>query len=414
MRRRVIPVLAVLVAAAGSLVLAAAPASAVGPPPAGCGSDSGCSIEVGSGVAITGSTGADNGVYFPPPPCIGVPFGDAYTGSAKILSEYGDTNPVATPTPTPSASMATPSAPASASGGASSSPTALYTTPAADASTTPPPAAPVLTAAEQQEVNKANILKSTSPKPSGEWYEIYRNPYATQAVSERCLSLPTYLWVPQDSDLLQVDGLDIPVRTLADLAFNQLNTAKLVQVTLDPAGKSDTNLPTFVDAQLQPPPRGILAVTAGGDPFVYATAETRDGVAATVYARMTSLTINTEPTNANPGTTNAKIWDQSRCSVVHQGNDGPTSYALGSRYSKSAMAQTGAGQAIDCGVTYTAPGTYDLTVSISWTACWAPGTYTGNGLPARCKAVPGAQNLAPTTSAPTPVVVRDIKSVNNS
>lgn len=250
-------------------------------------------------------------------------------------------------------------------------------------------------------------MKSTNPEPSGEWYEIYRNPDATQAVSERCLSLPTYLWVPQDSDLLQVDGLDIPVRTLADLAFNQLNTAQLGQVKLDPAGKSDTNLPTFVDAQLQPPPRGILAVTAGGDPFVYATAETRDGVAATVYARMTSLTIN-------PGTANAKIWDQSRCSVVHPGDDGPTSYALGWRYSKSAMAQTGAGQAIDCGVTYTAPGTYDLTVSISWTACSAPGVYTGNGLPAGCKAVPGAQDLAPTTSAPTPVAVRDIKSVNNS
>jgi hypothetical protein len=411
MRHRVILGVAVFAAAAGSLVLGAAPASAVGPPPAVCASDSSCLVELNYNVTYAGSTGGDNGVVFPPPPCIGVPFGDAYDGSQKILSEYGDTSPVAspTPTPTPSASASAspaPSGSASASGGPSPSPTALFTSPAADPATSSPPAAPALTAAEQQVVNRAKSLESTNPEPSGEWYQIDQDPAATQAASQKCLTLPAYLWVPGGSNLLRVDGLNVPVETLADLAFNQLNTAQLGHVTLDPTGASDTNLPTFVDAQLQSPVRGILSVTPGGDPFVYATAETPDGEAATVYARMTSLTIN-------PGTANATVWDQSRCSVVHPGDNGPTSYALGSRYSTAAMAQVGAGQAIDCGVTYTSPGTYGLTVSISWKACWAPGQYTGNGLPAVCRAVPGAQELAPTTSAPDQVTVREIQSVNN-
>jgi hypothetical protein len=46
-----------------------------------------------------------------------------------------------------------------------------------------------------------------------------------------------------------------------------------------------------------------------------------------------------------------------------------TTARLGSRYSKDAMSQVGAGQQIDCGVTYTAPGTYGLTANITWDAC---------------------------------------------
>jgi hypothetical protein len=406
MRHRVIPVLAGFAAAAGALVLAAAPASAaITPPPAYCTNDSSCLVELNYQVTYSGSTGGDNGVAFPPPPCIGVPYGDAYDGSKKILSEYGDDNPVPASSPTPAPSVTSPTPSASVSGTASPSPTALYTSPAADAGTTPPAAPVQLTAAEQQIFNQAKSLYSTTPEPAGEWYQIDKNPAATAAAAGKCATLPAYLWVAGGSDVLRLDGLNVPVETLADLAFNQLTTARLGQVALNPAGPSDTNLPTFVDAQLTPPVRGILAVTPDGDPFVYATAATPDGEAATVYARMTSLTFN-------PGTTNAKIYDLSRCSVVHQGDDGLTSYALGSRYSTAQMAQAGAGQAIDCGVTYTAPGTYDLTASISWKACWAPGLYTGNGLPAVCKAVPGAQDLAPTTSAPAQITVREIQSDN--
>ena len=58
--------------------------------------------------------------------------------------------------------------------------------------------------------------------------------------------------------------------------------------------------------------------------------------------------------------------------MAHLSADGHT-YILGSRYSPAEMAKVGVGQQIDCGVTYTAPGTYGLTVSVTWNACWARG-----------------------------------------
>jgi hypothetical protein len=86
---------------------------------------------------------------------------------------------------------------------------------------------------------------------------------------------------------------------------------------------------------------------------------------------------------------------------------------LGSRYSAAEMRQVGVGQQIDCGVTYTAPGTYALSVSVTWDACWARGLATAGGPPAKCKRVPGAAGLAASTSPPHQVAVREIQSVNN-
>jgi hypothetical protein len=64
---------------------------------------------------------------------------------------------------------------------------------------------------------------------------------------------------------------------------------------------------------------------------------------------------------------------------------------LGSRYSADAMASVGVGQQIDCGVTYTAPGTYNLTANVTWNAYWAKGQATPGGPPANCiQPVPGA------------------------
>ena len=74
----------------------------------------------------------------------------------------------------------------------------------------------------------------------------------------------------------------------------------LAAVTLNPKGTSDTNLPTFVDVGLRPPVSGVLSVTADGDPYVWATAATPDGEAATVWAWVTGLTINPGTTNATP------------------------------------------------------------------------------------------------------------------
>jgi len=445
MRHRVTTVAAVLAAAASSLMLAAAPASAAdGSGPADCVSDSSCLVFLSSGVTFTGSTGGDNGVYVPPPPCIGVAIGDATVGSTKIINAY-DPNytPPSTSSPTPSASPTAVSAsptPASASpsasggvsptasdasptasgvspttsddaltvSGASASPSVLYASLDADISTTSLTADPSgLTSTEQGVLDQAEQILATSPPPAGEWYQITQDPAATAASSARCLTLPPYLWVAGGSDVLKKYGLNIPLETLADLAFNQLTTAGLSEPALNPVQTSDTNLPTFVDVKLQAPARGTLAETTGDDPFVYATAETENGRAATVYAEMTKLTINSGASDAADATVN----DLPECSVVHEDADGLLD-ELGSVYTAAQMAEVGAGGKADCGVTYTAPGTYQLTVSIAWKACWAPGLVSQAGPPAGCKAVPGATDLAPTTSQPATVTVREIQSVN--
>src|SRR5262249_42174258 len=158
------------------------------------------------------------------------------------------------------------------------------------------------------------------------------------------------------------------------------------------------------DVTLQQPARGVLSVTPKGTPYVYATAEAPDGHAATVWATVTGLTVN-------PGTASATTYDQPRCQVAHLSANGH-SFILGSRYTSGGMTRVAAAQPIDCGVTYTAPGTYNLTMSVTWNACWTLGFATAGGPPATgCQPVPGSANLAPSTSAPVQVSVRDIQSV---
>ena len=94
---------------------------------------------------------------------------------------------------------------------------------------------------------------------------------------------------------LHVAGLNIPAETLAGLAYSQLTTAGLGEVTLDPQGANDTNLPTFVDVTLRQPRRGVLEATTKGVPYVWATAETPAGEAATVYAWVTAWPSPREP-----------------------------------------------------------------------------------------------------------------------
>jgi hypothetical protein len=404
---RFISVFAALGLAAGSLALLAAPASAAdGPPEVGCTTGSSCMVELNYEVTYTGSSGGHNGVVIKPPPCIGVPIGDAHTGSQAIISLYSNTAPVAQPSsasPAPSASdgSSSPTAPASPTVPASSTAPASPTASMSTASTT----ALVLSGQQQQILNQANQLVGSNPITPGEWYQISGNPYATATAQQRCTNLPPYIWVAGDNNTLRVNGLNIPPETLAALAFSQLSTAQLATVTLNPKGASDTNLPTFVDVGLRAPVRGVLSITADGDPYVWATAATPDGEAATVWAWVTGLSIN-------PGTTNATTFNQQRCSTAHLSTNGHT-LMLGSRYSAAEMAQVGAGQQIDCGVTYTAPGTYGLSASVTWNACWARGLAKAGGPPANCKPVPGAANLAASTSPPHQVAVREIQSVNN-
>jgi len=53
----------------------------------------------------------------------------------------------------------------------------------------------------------------------------------------------------------------------------------------------------------------------------------------------------------------------------------------------------------------------DAPANVTWDACWAKGQATQGGPPANCKPVPGAGGLAPSTTQPVQVKVRDIQSV---
>lgn len=401
MRHRLVPVLAAFAAVTAAALYAAGPASAAdGPPVVGCITGSSCMIELNYYVTYSGSSGGSNGVVVTPPPCIAVPVGDAHTGSQIIISLYDTTVPV--PPPTTAPATATPSGSATATGTASP--------PASVTPTQPPPttasAAPNLTPVEQAILAKAKTLVNSNPITPGEWYQIAADPYATATASQVCSNLPPYVWA-DGGKLPVLHGLHIPTRTLAELAYSQLKTPSLGEVKLNPLGTSDTNLPTFVDVVLNPPLLGVLALTTAGNPYVYATAVAPDGTAATVYAVATGL-------NIDPGTStaNATTYNVPQCSVAQPDGTSHNAYVLGSRDVAKA-GSFGAGQPIDCGVTYTAPGSYGLTVSVGWSACWARGTVNAGGPPANCNPnIPGAGGLQDSTTGAVPVKVREIQSVN--
>lgn len=370
-------------ALASALLLAVPASAASGPPVVGCITGSSCIIEINYYVTYSGSSGGGNGVVVTPPPCIAVPVGDAHTGSQIIISLYDTTAPV------PVATTASASTPASA-------------TPTSPAPATQ--AAPDLTPTQQAILNLAKQLVNSNPITPGEWYQIATDPYATAAASQVCANLPPYVWAG-NGKVPVLHGLHIPTRTLAELAYSQLTTPSLGALRLNPRGTSDTNLPTFIDAVLNPPARGFIALTTQGNPYVYATAAAPDGTAATVYAVATGL-------NINAGTSSANTYDVPQCSVAQPDGKNNGTYILGSRDVTSA-GSFGAGQPIDCGVTYTAPGSFQLNASVGWSACWAPGTAAPGGPPANCNPnFPGAAGLQDSTTGPVTVSVREIQSVN--
>jgi uncharacterized RmlC-like cupin family protein len=241
--------------------------------------------------------------------------------------------------------------------------------------------------------------------PAGEWYEVVRTTPADQA---QCNKLPLYIWQPGTGDsAILAAGLPVPPGSLAALLYRQLNLPQISKVVLSPLGTSDTNLPTSVQVALAQGVGSPIFVNQQGKPYVVATADTGLG-AATVWATVDSLTIT-------PGASaNAKVFnDPTLCVEAHPGPDGNT-FMLGSRLTTQAIAAVGPGGSIDCGVTYYAPGSYNLTVSVNWKACWIAGPPTAGGPPKQgCKPVPGAQALQPSNSGPVQVNVRDIQSVNN-
>jgi hypothetical protein len=400
--------------AAALLVATPAPARAAdGPPVVGCTTGSSCFVQLNYYIQYTGSSGGNNGVTVPPPRCIAVPVGDAHSGSQLIIGLYGTTAP-APPTTTP-----TPTASATATGTASATPTASPT----------PSAAPGLSPAELQIFHQAEGLVNSNPITPGEWYAVDANPYVTSAASAVCSTLPPYVFA--NAQLPVEHGLHIPPATLAGLAYSQLTTPSFGQLMLNPQGTSDTNLPTFVDVVLNPPRyctgtaanpvcrTGVLSYYQDANkkdvPYVYATATAPDGTSATVYAKPTALTIV-------PGSSSATAWGNNSATCIEaQAVPNPENLPglankvmVGSQEYVNAS-KYGAGQQIDCGVTYTAPGSFQLQVNLGWTACWAPGPVDPNGPPADCNThFNGAGGLQPSALNPTPTVnVREIQSVNN-
>lgn len=403
LRSRVFLLCGAALAAVTPALLFAAPAGArSGPPVVGCTTGSSCMIELNYYVTYTGSSGGSNGVTITPPPCVAVPVGDAHKGSQVIISLYT----IKTQAPPPTTAPATPAPSDSATGTASATPTTSRSAkPSATPTSTTEPN-PDLTPTQQAILDKAESLVNSDPITPGEWYQIAADPYATAHASQVCQELPPYVWA-EGGRLPVLHGLHIPTRTLAELAYSQLTTPTLGKLELNPkAANIDTNLPTFVDVVLNPPARGVPAVTTDGHPYVYATAMAPDGNAATVYAWASGL-------NIDAGTSNANTYNLPQCSVARPAdtaNDGK--YLLGSTDVMHA-GRYGAGQPIDCGVTYTTPGSYSLTVSINWSACWARGTAAPGGPPANCnRNIPGAAGLQDSTTGPTPVNVREIQSVN--
>lgn len=409
MRHRLIRVSAALAVIAVPVLSVAEPAGAAdGPPVVGCTTGSSCSVQLNYSWTTTGSTGGKNPVTYTPPPCIGVPVGDAYAGSQVIITIYGASAPL----PAPGTTSPAPSTPA--------------TSPPASASPSGSPSgqgASGLTPQEQQIYAQAQQLLNTKPKPAGEWYQIAGNPAASAGDQQVCSQLPPYVFAV-GGRLPNVRGVNVPPETLAAYAYSRLKTADVVSVAFNPQGTSDTNLPTFVNMVISLPRRapGLLEVAGPGSraalgaPFVYATAMTPNGTSATVYAWVKGFNISINPGSAS---SSATVFNDPRCSTV-SGTvalpKGRTGFRLGSRYSLDQMAKVGVGQQIDCGVTFTAPGTYTLTVSVSWDACWSTGQANPVGPPAYgCNPVPGAGGLQDSIMNPPPAVnVREIQSVNGS
>jgi hypothetical protein len=348
---------AALAAILAAPALTALPAKAAnGPPVVGCDTSSSCGVELSKMVTYSGNDSghATNTVVdIAQPPCLWIPEGDAHTGSQYIIDYERGVDPGAG---------------------------ALFS--------------------QHETYLQAQQLLATNPAPAGEWYYLPVNPNADQAGRLRCYQLPLFFFATPGTPL---PGVYIPPRTLAQLAFSRLETAGLGTPAFNPAGTSDANLPTTVQVPLNNPAAGALSIAPDGRPYVAVTAYIQGGtVSATVWAKAGAL-------NINPGTSAARTFDAASCS---QAQVRGAAYTLGSRLTAGQLAAIGVNGSVDCGVTYAAPGSFGLTASVGWTACWAPtpGATAPPAPPANCTPVPGAGGLANSAIGPVAVNVREIQT----
>jgi hypothetical protein len=232
---------------------------------------------------------------------------------------------------------------------------------------------------------EAQQLVNATPMPAGTWYYLPVNPNDNTAQAQACLDQPLYFWDPPGTAL---PGIQVPPQTLAQLALAKMNIPQAGRMILSPAsGNSYSNLPTFARTTLSFRPE----FGAGGMPYVTDNAQL-GAQSATVWVRATPLQLSTSDNSAR--------LDTAGCGY------------LGSREmvrDPAKVARTGANGTADCGVTFRQPGTWNITATLTWQACWAVGVDNGPP-PANCNPVPGA-NLNPANWARN-VNVREIQAAN--
>ena len=226
-------------------LFAAAPAGAgsgVGPPaPAAC-LGNGCSVLLSRMITLAGDvgTGGFTPLPLPPPPCLWEPFGDAASGSERLVTLQA---------------LAT--SPGDALG--------LFAT--------------------VQEAR--HLLKIKAPPSAGEWYELPVNPAAGAAGQAACLKLPLFTYVPRGEPL---PAVPVPPQTLAEYAYNHMLIPRPA-LTTNPAARGYVNLGTFVWGSW-------AASRTTGRMDAYKITATLGPETVTVWARASGFAVNVN----GPGT----------------------------------------------------------------------------------------------------------------
>ena len=234
-----LPLLATGPARAGGI---SPPVSAPSSGPISCQGNT-CTENLSFAIKLSGDAGSGGGhfapVDVPPPPCLWVEYGNATTGSDKIIKNFGD------------------------------DPVNAFNIPAS--------------------VAEAKALLK-HPKP-GEWFNLPVNPAAGAAGAEKCLELPAFVFVPPGQ---APPAPPIPPATIAAFAYNHM-TIPLPGVTASPAHKGYVNLASFVWANWP-----VSRIT--GQENTYEIVAQAGPEVVTVQARATALSVTaTGPGTAYSG-----------------------------------------------------------------------------------------------------------------
>ena len=236
-----------LLAAAPALTSAPAAYAGDGGAPVTCSGGSSCVIQLENSVTFFGNHGSGTnnpGDSIDPPPCYGVPLGDAHTGSVTIVANLADSIEYGGP----------------------------------------------LTGILLQIYNQAYAMQNENPMPPGEWYMSL----ATSAASDTlCDQVPFEFVPPAKGGAIDPPPVPLPPRTLAQLAVAVMRLPRVGKVLTSPAnGTTYSNMPTFVRVTM----RGKYE-TSGGMPYLMVSASL-DGQGATAWAYATPLALSSSASDA--------------------------------------------------------------------------------------------------------------------